>query len=73
MDEETFSLGPYAYITREYPLVAGRLNDQDALAVKVYGLSSAGGDLKNDANFRNRSDGRDWVAVYGESLQKNMI
>lgn len=76
VDEETFSLGPYAYITREYPLVAGRLNDQDALDVKVFGLSSVGGDLKNDANFRDDllqtgPDGRGWVAVYeGESWQK---
>lgn len=69
VDADMFAQGPDAYLQREYPLVAGRLSDITTLDIKVFGLSSVGGDLKNDDDYRNDfletgPDGRGWVAVY---------
>lgn len=68
VDPVTFQKGPEAYLEREYPLVAGRLTDLDDLDVRVFGLSSVGGDLKHDPDFRQTyleagPDGHGWVAV----------
>ncbi|MES2736613.1 MAG: hypothetical protein V4672_09865 [Verrucomicrobiota bacterium] len=68
VDQETFSTGPVAYLTKEYPLFAGRIGDCSALDVKVFGLSVVGGDLKDDAFFRDQFlesslDNHGWVAV----------
>lgn len=68
VDAEKFKQGPFAYIEREYPLVAGKLIDLEILDVRVFGLSSVGGDLKYDADYRKAflqagPDGHGWVAV----------
>ncbi|MDZ4818073.1 MAG: hypothetical protein SGJ20_03770, partial [Planctomycetota bacterium] len=68
VDKEKFDHGPVDYLAKEYPLFAGRLDDCTALDIQVFGLSVVGGDLKNDAGFRNRFfesslDQQGWVAV----------
>lgn len=77
IDTGMFQLGPLAYLQREYPLVAGRLIDLEALDVQIFGLSSVGGDLKHDPTYRQTyleagPDGHGWVAVDdGDGWQKN--
>ncbi|WBM59660.1 hypothetical protein M5X66_11705 [Providencia sp. PROV188] len=66
---DLFSQGPLKYLQREFPLVAGRITDIETLDIKVFGLSSVGGDLKNDKIYREDfletgPDGRGWVSVY---------
>ena len=68
VDAHTFEQGPMAYLQREYPLVAGRLADLEALDAQVFGLSVVGGDLKHDHVYRQAFlevglDGQGWVAV----------
>ncbi|MEE3508529.1 hypothetical protein QN399_20125 [Pseudomonas sp. 10C3] len=68
VDAEKFQRGPFAYIEREYPLVAGKLTDLESLDVRIFGLSSVGGDLEHDAAYREAflkagPDGHGWVAV----------
>lgn len=68
VDPNMFQQGPLAYLEREYPLVAGRLADLENLDVRVFGLSSVGGDLKHDPVYRQAfleagPDGQGWVAV----------
>lgn len=68
VDPKTFQLGPEAWLGREYPLFAGRLDDIEGLDLRVFGLSLVGGDLKADESCRNDVqenglDGRGWVAV----------
>ena len=68
VDVGTFQQGPLAYLEREYPLVAGRLTDLVDLDVRIFGLSSVGGDLKLDPAFRQAflesgPDGHGWVAM----------
>lgn len=76
VDPDKFEQGPIAYLEREYPLVAGRIADLTALDVKVFGLSSIGGDLKNDLEYRNKfldegPNDQGWTAVYdGQKWQK---
>ncbi len=77
VDVGTFQKGPMAYLKREYPLVAGRLTDLKDLDVRVFGLSSVGGDLKHDPVYRQAfleagPDGHGWVAVSeGEEWKKD--
>lgn len=71
VDQNKFTQGPVAYLEREYPLVAGRLSDLDALDVQVFGLSVVGGDLKHDADYRQSFleqglDEQGWVTVNEE-------
>lgn len=76
VDPELFEQGPIAYLEREYPLVAGRIADLTALDVRVFGLSSLGGDLKNAPEYQQKflDDGPDdlgWITMYdGEKWQK---
>lgn len=68
VDIETFQQGPLAYLEREYPLFAGRLTDLEDLDVRIFGLSSVGGDLKHDPDYRRTfleagADGQGWVSV----------
>lgn len=77
VDNEKFEEGPMAYLEKEYPLVAGRLADLDALDVKIFGLSVVGGDLKHDPDYRRSFletglDGQGWVATFdGEKWNKD--
>lgn len=77
VDAQQFEQGPMAYIEREYPLVAGRLADINALDVQVFGLSVVGGDLKYDPEYRQAFleeglDGQGWVAVQdGDTWRKD--
>lgn len=52
VDPGTFAKGPKAFLEREYPLFAGRLEDTARLDVQVFGLSVVGGDLTDDENYR---------------------
>ncbi|KIF62995.1 hypothetical protein [Pseudomonas fluorescens] len=68
VDHEKFQHGPLVYLEHEYPLVAGKLMDLEGLDVQIFGLSSVGGDLKNDAAYRREfleagPDVKGWVAV----------
>lgn len=68
VDHEKFQDGPLTYLEHEYPLVAGKLMDLEGLDVQIFGLSSVGGDLKNDAVYRREfleagPDVKGWVAV----------
>lgn len=68
VDSGMFNKGPLDYLSREYPLLAGRLMDIQTLDIRVFGLSSVGGDLKNDPEFRQAflmegPDGMGWVAT----------
>lgn len=68
VDQEKFALGPKVWLKREYPLLAGRLDDIKGIDLQVFGLSVVGGDLKVDEACRddvqeNGLDGLGWVAV----------
>ena len=54
LDKERSIAGPSAYLQAEYSLFAGRLKDTSKLDVRVFGVSSLGGDLSNDAAFRDK-------------------
>ena len=69
IDQTTFAQGPTTYLSKEYPLFAGRLADCAALDIKVFGLSIVGGDLKDDKVFREQYldsslDEHGWVVVH---------
>ena len=71
VDAGKFEQGPVAYLEREYPLVAGRLDDLKNIDVQIFGLSVVGGDLKHDPIYRQAFleaglDGQGWVAVLDE-------
>lgn len=53
VDPATFNQGPLSFLTKEFPLFAGRINNCTALEVKTFGVSVVGGDLKNDEEFRD--------------------
>lgn len=68
VDQEKFASGPEAWLEREYPLLAGRLNDIETMDTRVFGLSVVGGDLKVDEACKNDVqenglDGRGWIAI----------
>lgn len=68
LDPQTREHGPMAYLKREFPLLAGRLADTGRLNVRLFGLSIVGGDLEDDAEFRNKFFQRDisdqgWVVI----------
>lgn len=70
VDAQKFAVGPIAWLRREYPMLAGRLDDIEDIDVRVFGLSVVGGDLKADPACReevqeNGLDGRGWIAVEG--------
>lgn len=74
-DAGTFETGPAEYLAREYPLLAGRIQDTELLEVKVFGLSVVGGDLKDDSEFRETflEDGLDqhgWVAILDQETHR---
>lgn len=71
VDQQKFDQGPLAYLEREYPLFAGRLQDIGELDVRIFGLSVVGGDLKVDQAFQDELldtglDGHGWVAVQND-------
>lgn len=71
VDPGTFEKGPKAWLEKEYPIFAGRLEDIDRIELRVFGISVVGGDLKSDAECRNDVqenglDGRGWIAVENE-------
>jgi hypothetical protein len=51
LDAERRAAGPTAYLTAEYPLLAGRLKDVSKFDVRVFGVSVVGGDFL-DENFK---------------------
>ena len=52
LDRERKAAGPFSYIESEYPLFAGRIMNNEALDIKVFGTSVVGGDLERDDAFR---------------------
>lgn len=72
VDPDTFERGPMAWLEREYPLLAGRLDDIEGVDLRIFGLSVVGGDLKADETCRdavqeNGLDGRGWVAIQDDN------
>lgn len=68
VDHEKFAKGPKAWIEHEYPLLGGRLADDNRLDIQIFGLSVVGGDLKTDKYCRDAVqedglDGHGWVAI----------
>ncbi|KAA0950162.1 hypothetical protein FQ186_16850 [Pseudomonas sp. ANT_H14] len=53
LDEEASALGPLEYLKKEYPMVAGRIDDIESLNIGVFGVSSVGGDFVDD-DFKQR-------------------
>jgi len=52
LDPEARTRSPYEYLERQFPMFAGRLKDEMALDVQVFGLSILGGDV-GDPEFRS--------------------
>jgi hypothetical protein len=48
LDAERAAAGPTAYLTAEYPLLAGRLRDISKFDVRVFGVSVVGGDFVDE-------------------------
>lgn len=71
---DVFERGPEAYLEKEYPMLAGRLDDLEALEVQVFGLSVVGGDLGQEdfrtAFLEKGLDGHGWVAIYNADAGK---
>lgn len=72
IDAEMRAAGPEAYISREYPMLGGRLRDTSRLDVRVFGLSVVGGDLTEDDAYRQEFleaglDGHGWIYAYDSS------
>jgi hypothetical protein len=53
VDEKTAAKGTVAFLRKDYPLFAGRLDDIESLDVAVFGVSVCGGDFK-DPDFKAR-------------------
>ncbi|MBW8832479.1 MAG: hypothetical protein JF606_24385 [Burkholderiales bacterium] len=53
LDRQRRNAGPLAYLQREYPLFAGRLQDMAKLDVRVFGVSVVGGDF-DDPVFKDK-------------------
>jgi hypothetical protein len=67
MDAETAAKGAGAFLRKEYPLFAGRLDDIESLDVAVFGVSACGGDFK-DQIFKARylkGEATGYVAIGG--------
>jgi len=64
---DVFDSGPATYLEKEYPVLAGRLDDLETLDVQVFGLSVVGGDLGEEkfrtAFLEKGMDGHGWVAI----------
>ena len=54
LDAERAAAGPRAYLEREYPLFAGRLDDVSRFEVEFFSMSILGGDPGADEGFRAR-------------------
>jgi hypothetical protein len=67
VDSDAFDSGPITYLEKEYPVLAGRLEDLETLDVQVFGLSVVGGDLREEgfktAFLEKGLDGHGWVAI----------
>lgn len=59
LDTDEKNAGPMAYLEKQFPLLAARLQDHLDIEIKVFGTSIVGGDLEKDEDFRNKflSDG----------------
>lgn len=65
---DVFGRGPISYLEKEYPMLAGRIEDLSTLDVQVFGLSVVGGNL-DEASFKQTFlekgiDGQGWVALH---------
>lgn len=70
VDPETFDKGPEEFVEKNWPMLAGRLEDTP-LKAKVFGLSVVGGDLLTDNEYKQKVREGDiteagWVAVKDE-------
>lgn len=54
LDEERRTAGPMEFLSKEFPLFSGVLEDLEEVEVRVYGVSIVGGDLQRDAEFREK-------------------
>ena len=65
---DVFGRGPISYLEKEYPMLAGRIEDLSTLDAQVFGLSVVGGNL-DEASFKQTFlekgiDGQGWVAIH---------
>lgn len=51
-DAEAREAGPLYFIERDYPFLAGKIEDLDELDISVFGASVVGGDLNDDPVFK---------------------
>jgi hypothetical protein len=54
LDPEYRFRPPIEYLKKEFPLLAGRIENAGGLEVRLFGMSVVGGDLENDEEFRSR-------------------
>jgi hypothetical protein len=54
LDPEYRLRPPIEYLKKEFPLLAGRIENISGLEVRLFGMSVVGGDLDNDEEFRSR-------------------
>lgn len=54
LDPEYRFRPPIEYLKKEFPLLAGRIENISGLEVRTFGMSIVGGDLGNDGEFRSR-------------------
>lgn len=52
LDAERQAAGPLAYLSREFPLFAGALDDLERIEAEIYGVTIVGGDLQRDPEFQ---------------------
>jgi|ERR1022692_932355 hypothetical protein len=54
LDPEYRKRPPIDYLRKEFPLLAGRIENIDDLEVRLFGMSIVGGDLADDEEFKAR-------------------
>ncbi len=63
LDPVTAAQGPFAYIEKEYPLFAGRVQDADEFEFAFYAVSVTGGDPVVDEEFKDTLLNSDFETV----------
>ncbi|WP_455910505.1 TRAFAC clade GTPase domain-containing protein [Pseudomonas graminis] len=63
LDRERAEAGPRAYLSCEYPLFIGKLDNLEGIDVEVFGMSIVGGDLEADIVFRDLFLERDFEST----------
>jgi hypothetical protein len=56
LDPEYRERPPIEYLRKEFPLLAGRIENINDLEIRLFGVSVVGGDLENDKEFKKGYD-----------------